>query len=94
MKFLFFILILVISYYIWRYYNRNWIQLLTTQDVDKYMKIVGLLQNSHLKYKTTSGGEEFNFHKGAIDSKTPPISYTIWVDKANLYNAEQIINQK
>ncbi|MFZ5944562.1 MAG: hypothetical protein ACOYVD_10655 [Bacillota bacterium] len=89
---LFFILLFGIGFYFWYNNAKRWVELLTTQNVEKYMGIVGKLQNAGIKYKTTSGGEEFNFRQNTIYSKTPPISYTIWIDKEQVHKAYKIIN--
>lgn len=85
-------LLLVISYYVWKKLNSKWEELLTTQDVEKYMAIVGKLQGAGIKYKTTSGGEEFNPRKNTFNSRIPPVSYTIWVLKDEVYKANKLIN--
>ena len=65
MEFLIILLFILIGgYFLWQTGNRNWKELYTTQDVEEYMKIVGQLQNAKIKYRTTSGGEEFNFRQG------------------------------
>jgi len=86
--------VLIIGYYIWKFSNRNWQELFTTQNVDHYMRIAGKLQEAKIKYKTTSGGEEFNFRKHTLNSGTPPISYTIWVTKEHFYKAQQLLAKK
>lgn len=92
MEFLIILLFILIGgYFLWQTGNRNWKELYTTQDVEEYMKIVGQLQNAKINYRTTSGGEEFNFRQGAIVSRIPPVSYTIWVEKADFYKAERIL---
>jgi flagellar biosynthesis/type III secretory pathway M-ring protein FliF/YscJ len=88
----FFTLLFIISFYIWKKFNSKWEELLTTQDVEKYMAIAGKLQGAGINYKTTSGGEEFNPRKNTLNSQIPPISYTIWVLKDDVYKANKIIN--
>ncbi|MDK2822404.1 MAG: hypothetical protein PWQ67_381 [Clostridia bacterium] len=93
MKFLvIFILLLIVGYYFWSFSKNRWEEVLTTQDVEKYMAIVGKLQAARIKYKTTTGGEEFNFRNSTLLSRTPPISYTIWIPKDQIYKAYKIIN--
>jgi flagellar biosynthesis/type III secretory pathway M-ring protein FliF/YscJ len=86
------VLILVISYYVWKNLNSKWEELFTTQDVEKYMAIVGKLQDAGIKYKTTSGGEEFNPRKNTLKSQIPPVSYTVWVLKDEVYKANKVLN--
>lgn len=87
------IILLIVGFYFWYNSNKKWEQILTTQNPDKYMKCIGKLQSSGIKYKTTSGGEEFNFRKNTLNSQNPPISYTIWVLKDQYHKAYQIINK-
>jgi len=86
------ILLFIVSFYVWNSFNRKWEELLTTQDVEKYMSIVGKLQGAGIKYKTTSGGEEFNSRKNTLNSRIPPISYTIWVLKDDIYKAHKVVS--
>lgn len=94
MKYFLLLLLIILSYFIWKHFNKQKRELITTQDVDKYLKIVEKLQAANIKYKTSSGGEEFNFHKNVLDSDTPPVSYIIWVDESNFYKAQQLLKQK
>ncbi|KJS18657.1 MAG: hypothetical protein VR72_21890 [Clostridiaceae bacterium BRH_c20a] len=87
-----FIALLCIAFYFWLKYNSKWEELLTTQDVEKYMSIVGKLQGAGIKYKTTSGGEEFNSRKSTLNSRIAPISYTIWVLKDEIYKSHKVVN--
>lgn len=86
------ILLFFAGFFFWNKFNRQWEELLTSQDVEKYMAIAGKLQGAGIKYKTTSGGEEFNFRKNTLKSEIPPISYTIWVLKDDVYKAKKIVN--
>ncbi|MFZ7102663.1 MAG: hypothetical protein ACOWWO_08385 [Peptococcaceae bacterium] len=87
-----FIILLIIGFLFWYSNRQKWEELLTTQNPEKYMNIIGKLQSSGIKYKTTSGGEEFNFRKNTLNSQIPPISYTIWVYKNHAHKAYKIIN--
>ncbi|MGI6227034.1 MAG: hypothetical protein ACOYJ1_12355 [Peptococcales bacterium] len=87
--FIIFLLLLITAFYFWNRHNHKWQELLTTQDVENYMAIAGKLQGAGINYKTTSGGEEYNFRQNTLNSKIPPVSYTIWVLKEDVYKAEK-----
>jgi len=89
---LIFIALFFIAFYFWLKNKNKWEELLITQDVEKYMSIVGKLQGAGVKYKTTSGGEEFNSRRSTLNSRIAPISYTIWILKDEIYKAHKIIN--
>jgi len=86
------LILLLISFYYWNKFNNKWEELLTTQEVEKYMSIAGKLQGAGIKYKTTSGGEEFISRNNTLNSRIAPISYTILVSKDDVYKANKIVN--
>ncbi len=84
---------LVIGYFIWRFFTSKWQEVFITQDVEQFMMVSEALQNAGIRFKSTTGGQEFNGRKSAKASNLPSISYSILVAEEKAHLAQQKINE-
>ena len=84
---------LVIGYFIWRFFTSKWQEVFITQDVEQFMVVSEALQNAGIRFKSTTGGHEFNGRKSAKASNLPSISYSILVAEEKAHLAQQKINE-
>lgn len=84
---------LFIGYFIWRFFTNKWQEVFITQDVEQFMMVSEALQNAGIRFKSTTGGQEFNGRKSAKASNLPSISYSILVAEEKAHLAQQKINE-
>ena len=70
-----------------------WQEVFITQDVEQFMMVSEALQNAGIRFKSTTGGQEFNGRKSAKASNLPSISYSILVAEEKAQLAQQKINE-
>ena len=83
---------LFIGYFIWRFFTGKWQEVFITQDVEQYMTVSGALQGAGLRYKSTTGGQEFNSRRRGDKGNLPSVSYSILVPDEKAHLAQEIIN--
>lgn len=84
---------LFVGYFIWRFFTSRWQEVFITQDVEQFMSISEALQNAGIRFKSTTGGQEFNGRRSAKADNLPSISYSILVNEDKAYLAQQKINE-
>lgn len=84
---------LIVGYFIWRIFTSKWQEVFITQDVEQFMVISEALQNANIRFRSTTGGQEFNGRRSAKASNLPSISYSILVLDEKAHLAQQIINE-
>lgn len=84
---------LFLGYFVWRFFTGKWQEVFVTQDVERYMMVSGALQGAGLRYKSTTGGQEFNARRNSQNDNLPSVSYSILVHDEKAYLAQQLINE-
>lgn len=84
---------LFLGYFVWRFFTSKWQEVFITQDVEQFMTISEALQNAGIRFKSTTGGQEFNGRRSAKAGNLPSISYSIFVSEDKAYLAQQTINE-
>lgn len=84
---------LILGYFVWRFFTSKWQEVFITQDVEQFMMVSEALQNAGIRFKSATGGQEFNGRKSAKASNLPSISYSILVADEKSHLAQQVINE-
>jgi len=90
--FLYLFIAFFLGYFVWLFITKKWQEVYITQNVEEYMKVSGALEAEHIKFKSTTGGQEFNASRSNKES-LPAVSYSILVAEDKAYLAQKLINE-